>query len=215
VMAPGEWLVVAPSAHARELAGWSLFEAAEPAVQVLAADETVVVLSRSRTPEREVHLDRCTADGVPVLIRPSGGGAVVLASGTLIANIVARTLGNEARPEREFGRFCGRTAAALAACDVTGVEVRGVSDLCLGERKIAGTALRLWRGLVLFQLSLLVDMDLGLIETYLPLPSRQPDYRQGRHHRDFVTSLRAAGYTASVRELGAALRLAFHQELVS
>lgn len=206
--------MVAPSAHARALAGWPLFEAAVPAVQVLPARETVVVLSRSRAPEREVHLERCAADGVPVLVRPSGGGAVVLAPGALTASIVARALGDDARPEREFGRFCARAAAALAACGVTGVEMRGVSDLCIGERKIAGTALRLWRGLVLFQLSLLVDMDLGLIESYLPMPSRQPDYRHGRGHREFVTSLRAAGVAASADELAAALDLGLRRELV-
>lgn len=206
--------MVPPSAHARDLAGWPLFEAAVPEVQVLPARETVVVLSRSRVPEREVHLERCAADGVPVLVRPSGGGAVVLAPGALTASVVARALGDDARPEREFGRFCARAAAALAACGVSGVEMRGISDLCIGERKIAGTALRLWRGLVLFQLSLLVDMDLGLLERYLPMPSRQPNYRQGRGHLDFVTSLRAARRTAAVGELVAALDLAFHEELL-
>lgn len=207
------WFVAPPTAHARDLAGWGLFTAAVPAVQVLAACETVVVLSRSRLPAREVHLDRCAADRIPVLVRPSGGGAVVLAPGALTASVVTRALGAAARPEREFTRFGAGVAAALAACGVGGVQMRGVSDLCLGDRKIAGTALRLWRGLVLFQLSLLVDMDLDLLDRYLPMPSRQPDYRRGRGHRDFVTTLRAAGATASLPELGAALDLALRREL--
>ncbi len=202
------------SAHACELAGWPLFAAAAPALRVLPARETVVVLSRSRQPEREVFLERCAADAVPVLVRPSGGGAVVLAPGALTASIVAPALGAGAFPEREFRRFCGRAASALAACEVEGVEIRGVSDLCLGERKIAGTALRLFRGLVLFQISLLVAMDLALLDRYLPMPSRQPDYRRGRGHRQFVTSLRAAGYAASMEDLSAALELALAAELL-
>lgn len=186
-----------------------------PRVQVLPARETVVVLSRSREPAREVYLERCLEDSVPVVLRPSGGGAVVLAAGALTASIVTRALGGAARPEREFARFCGRATAALAGCGIGGVTQRGVSDLCLGERKIAGTALRLWRGLVLFQLSLLVDMDLGLLERYLPLPSRQPAYRRGRGHLDFVATLRGAGATATMADLAEALDLELRRELAS
>lgn len=208
-----DWLVAPPSPHARALAGWDLFEAARPGLAVLPARETVVVVSRSRRPDREVHLERCAEDGVPVLVRPSGGGAVVLAPGTLAASIVTTAQGPVARPEREFGRLCRRVATALESCGVGTITMRGVSDLCLGDRKIAGTALRLWRGLVLFQVSILVDMDLGLLERYLPMPSREPDYRQGRGHLEFVTSLRAAGTQAGLRELGSALERALGREL--
>jgi lipoate-protein ligase A len=33
-------------------------------------------------------------------------------------------------------------------------------------------------------------MDLDLLEKVLPMPSRQPDYRLNRSHRDFLTNLR-------------------------
>jgi lipoate-protein ligase A len=201
-----EWLVRVPSAHARALAGLDLFVNAVPALRVLSARERVVVVSRSRRPEREVYLDRCAADGVPVVIRPSGGGAVVLAPGALTASIVAAPGGAAAFPEREFRRFCGRVAEALEACGVPGVVMRGVSDLCLGDRKIAGTSLRLWRGLVLFQVSVLVDMNLDLVERYLPMPSRQPGYRQDRGHLAFVTSLREAGSPVREEEVVVALK---------
>ncbi|MCU0292733.1 MAG: hypothetical protein MUF10_12220 [Thermoanaerobaculaceae bacterium] len=204
-MADSGWLICEPSAHAQALAGLDLFASAVPALRVLPARECVVVVSRSRQPEREVHLDRCAADGVPVVIRPSGGGAVVLAPGALTASIVASQSGGTALPEREFRRFCGKVVRALEACGVPDVVMRGVSDLCLGDRKIAGTSLRLWRGLVLFQVSLLIDMDLHLLERYLPMPSRQPEYRQGRTHRAFVTSLREAGCQVREEDVAAAL----------
>ena len=212
-MADPGWLIREPSVHAQALAGLDLFANAVPALQVLPARECVVVVSRSRQPEREVHLDRCAADGVPVVIRPSGGGAVVLAPGAVAASMVAVPLGASSLPEREFRRFCGRVAQALEACGVPDVVMRGVSDLCLGDRKIAGTSLRLWRGLVLFQVSLLLDMDLHLLQRYLPMPSRQPDYRQDRGHLAFVTSLREAGSPVREEEVVRALEQTLGLEL--
>jgi lipoate---protein ligase len=83
--------------------------------------------------------------------------------------------------------------------------MRGVSDLCYGEKKVAGSSLRVARGKVLFQVAVLVDPDLGLIERYLPMPSREPAYRAGRNHRDFLTTMRTQGFTGAVEEVVAAL----------
>ena len=85
---------------------------------------------------------------------------------------------------------------------------QGTSDLTLGDRKIAGTSLRLWRGRVLFQVSVLVDPDLSLLDRYLPEPSRAPAYRAGRRHREFVTSLREAGVAVGRQAVAAALAAA-------
>jgi len=109
-------------------------------------------------------------------------------------------------PEPHFARYCAAVAAALRRCGVGGVVRRGISDLCVGDRKIAGTSLRLWRSRVLFQVSVLVDADVGLIERYLTMPARVPDYRAGRSHRDFVVTLREAGFAATRGEVAEALR---------
>ena len=164
-----------------------------------------MVVSRSRVPEREIFLERCAADRVPVVVRPSGGGAVVLAPGVVAASAVLPADPAARFPEPYFRRCCGAVAAALGALGVPDLEMRGTSDLCLGDRKVAGSSLRLAGGRVLFQVSVLVDPDLGLLDRYLRHPSREPVYRAGRGHAAFVTSLRRAGYTAGVEEVVAAL----------
>jgi len=192
-----------PSEHVLALAGLPLAGAPPPRVEALAAREVAVVLSRSRDAAREVRLDACRRDRVAVVVRPSGGGAVVLAPGVVVAS--ALHLADGGFPDRYFARFCAAAAAALAACGVAPTARLGVSDLCLGDRKIAGTSLRLWRERVLFQISVLVDPDLALLDRYLAEPSRAPAYRAGRPHREFVTSLREAGFAVRREALAAAL----------
>jgi lipoate-protein ligase A len=204
---------MSPSPQALAMAGVDLVSTPAPIVRVEEAREVMVVLSRSRDPGREVFLDRCREDGVAVVVRPSGGGAVVLAPGVVAASVVAPAEAHARFPEPYFRRFCGASAAALAACGATGVTIRGVSDLALGERKVAGSSLRLWQGWVLFQLSVLVDVDVSLLERYLRAPSREPRYRRGRCHRDFVITLRAAGFGVGCAEVVEALRGALEAEV--
>ena len=183
-----------PSPHALSLAGADLEGVAPPVVRVEAAAEVVVVVSRSRDPAGEVYRDRCATDGVPVVCRPSGGGAVVLGPGAIAASVVAANPDRSPFPDPWFRHFGGALVEALGGLGVPGVTPRGVSDLCLGDRKIAGSSLRLAGARVLYQVSLLVDLDVTLIERYLPVPARAPAYRLGRPHREFVTTLRAAGF---------------------
>ncbi len=206
-------LAAPPSPRALALAGVDLIPAAAPVVRVEEAREIVVVLSRSRDPEREVFLDRCRADGVAVVVRPSGGGAVVLARGVVVASAVRVAAPRVRFPEPYFRSFCGAVAGALAACGVAGLEIRGTSDLALGERKVAGSSLRLWQEWVLFQLSVLVDADVGILERYLRAPSREPAYRQGRPHREFVITLQAAGFGVTCAEVVEALHGALAVEV--
>ena len=204
---------VPPSDHARSLAGVDLPAASPPTVRVEAVREVVVVVSRSRDPRREVHIDRCWADRVPVVVRPSGGGAVVLAPGVVAASVLAETAAAGPFPEPYFRLFGDAVARALSTLGIAGAVMRGVSDICLGERKVAGSALRVWRERVLYQVSLLVEVDVGLMERYLPPPSRQPDYRRDRPHREFVITLREAGSRASLASITGALETEFAAEV--
>ena len=194
--------------HALALAGLPVAASQPPCVEAILAREVVVVISRSRDPEREVHLDACRRDRVPVLQRPSGGGAVVLAPGVVVASALHRTSAASVFPDPYFAHFCAATARALGSCGVEGVTRQGVSDLCLGSRKIAGTSLRLWRSRVLFQVSILVDPDLALLDRYLAEPTRAPAYRACRRHREFVTSLHEAGFAVARASVAAALEVA-------
>ncbi len=72
----------------------------------------------------------------------------------------------------------------------------GTSDLVLlgdggldSARKISGNSLRVKRTHFLYHGTLLYDFDLPLVAVCLRTAPRQPEYRSGRAHGDFVANL--------------------------
>jgi lipoate-protein ligase A len=162
------------------------------------------------TPETDINESFCTATGVPIYRRRGGGGAVLLSPGNLVI-----TACYDAR-KKAFATgwilpIAEAVVRALASLGVKGAHVRGLGDVAIGEQKILGSSLYANRQVALFQGSLLVDSDLDLIARYLPHPSKEPDYRRGRSHLDFVTTLRAAGYRLDPSQLHNALEVELQQ----
>lgn len=152
--------------------------------------ETVcVVLGNANQAHVECHLDACQRDKIPVLKRAGGGGAVVLHPGCLIISLGVWV--NHYYRNQEF--FHSINSAVIEclqkhSSDSQIFSQNGLSDITLNGRKVAGTSLFRSRNFLLYQASLLVDLNLPLIERYLAHPSREPEYRQGKSHRDFLTS---------------------------
>lgn len=87
--------------------------------------------------------------------------------------------------------------SALEDLGVKGLSIKGISDITVGDRKILGASLHRRRDVVLYQGSLLVDPEMGMFDRYLKHPKKEPDYRAGRPHREFLTSLVGHGYRIS------------------
>jgi lipoate-protein ligase A len=83
-----------------------------------------------------------------------------------------------------------RHQAALAAILKAPVEIQGHTDLAIGGLKFSGNSQRRKKHCLLFHGSILLHLDIELVEKALPLPSRQPDYRLGRSHSDFLMNLK-------------------------
>lgn len=150
----------------------------------------MVVVGRSSRYEQEVRVAACRSLGVPVLRRTSGGAAIVTGPGCLMyAVVLSYRNWPHLRAIDEAHRFVlGNIAAALAR-SVPDVAHQGTSDLTLRGRKFSGNSLRCRRENMLYHGTLLYDFPLELIDCCLPMPARQPHYRQGRPHDAFVTNL--------------------------
>lgn len=150
-----------------------------------------VVLGYANKAAEEVDLEACRAQGVPVLRRCSGGGTVLQGPGCLNYSLV---LPLDAAPPLASisgaNRFIlERNRDALAAATGLPITLEGHTDLALGGRKFSGNAQRRKRTHLLFHGGILLDFDVRLLTALLRMPARQPDYRLGRSHADFLTRL--------------------------
>ena len=159
-------------------------------LSVWVPEQAMIVLGSSNNPHRECHLEACAQDRVPVLKRRGGGGAVVLHPGCVVLS-----LGLWVEHPYQNDRYFSWINQAVIRClrlqwpKLTQLEEKGISDLALGTRKLAGTSLFRSRNYLLYQASVLVEAGCGLMNRYLNHPGREPEYRQGRPHRDFVAGL--------------------------
>ncbi|HET9237604.1 MAG TPA: hypothetical protein VFO10_10155 [Oligoflexus sp.] len=163
------------------------------ATEVWIPEAPMVVLGRGNKVEKEVNVRACVEDGIPILKRLGGGGTVLLHSGCLIVSLglwVKEFYAND-----RYFRLLNQSVIDCLNRELPQLafDQRGHSDIVHGQLKIAGTSLFRSRNYLMYQASILIDMQIEWIEKYLAHPSLEPDYRKGRSHRDFLTDLGALG----------------------
>ena len=150
-----------------------------------------VVLGYSNKMDTEVKRLACQKSGIPILRRSSGGGAVLQGPGCLNFSLILKTNGcAPLKSVRDTNRFIlERHREALEPILKRKIEVQGTSDLAIGGLKFSGNAQRRKRRFLLYHGTFLLDFDIKLVERWLPMPSRQPAYRQNRPHGEFLMNL--------------------------
>lgn len=148
----------------------------------------MVVKARS-TPLSDCHLSTCQSLDIEVKKRLGGGGAVVLYEGCVVIS-----LGMWVDRFFESQMFFSLINQALIwvlthLLHLHGVYQDGHSDLVYRDQKCLGGSLFRSKRYLLYQGSLLVDLDLNLINRCLAHPATEPSYRQGKSHNQFLTSL--------------------------
>jgi lipoate-protein ligase A len=156
--------------------------------------EHFVVLGYSNRSRAEVHLDSCQALGIPVFRRCSGGGTVLQGPGCLNYSLTLRieTDSPLAGITTANAFIMNRHRDALNPLLNDNILIQGHTDLTFNGLKFSGNSQRRKRRFLLFHGSFLLGADLALIERVLPMPSRQPPYRQNRSHQEFLTNLRVS-----------------------
>ncbi|MBC8097010.1 MAG: lipoate--protein ligase family protein [Akkermansiaceae bacterium] len=163
-----------------------------------------VVVGYGNSVATEVMQDSCAARGIPILRRPSGGGTVVQGPGCLNYSLVLKV--TETGPLRSIPSanqfIMERNRATLERLLGRPVAVRGHTDLAINGLKFSGNAQRRKKQALLFHGALLLNFDLTLISHVLPMPSKEPDYRLNRAHKDFLTNLEVSSdlIKAALRE---------------
>lgn len=153
-------------------------------------DRPVAVIGRGSKITGEVDLDYCQANDIPVLRRCSGGAAIVAGPGCLMYSVVISChLHPELRRIDEAHRWVMTRLLAGISRQNPDALWQGTCDLTLANRKFSGNSLRVARNHILYHGTILHSADLAQIARCLTTPPRQPDYRGGRDHSDFITNL--------------------------
>ena len=175
--------------------------------------ESFVVVGYANKVAAEVNVAACETRGIPILRRCSGGGTVVQGPGCLNYTLVLRITADG--PLHNIGianQFIMRqNRAAIATLNTQpptlNVAIRGHTDLVISERKFSGNSQRRRKHFLLFHGTFLLNFDLALVSELLPMPSKQPDYREHRAHTEFLMNL-----NLSAEKVKAALRQAWKAE---
>jgi lipoate-protein ligase A len=163
-----------------------------------------VVVGYANKVASEVNVEACEARDIPILRRCSGGGTVVQGPGCLNYALILRITAdgptrnistanqfimerNRAAIESAIGNL-PRQGASTAGRQ-SAIQVQGHTDLALDGLKFSGNSQRRRKHFLLFHGTFLLSFDLKLVGELLPMPSKQPDYRQGRSHGAFVINL--------------------------
>ncbi len=151
-----------------------------------------VVVGYSNRVTAEVNVAACEERGIPILRRFSGGGAVLQGPGCLNYTLVLRNerAGSFGDIGQSYHRVLDRHRQVCARLTSEQVGIRGTSDLAIAGWKFSGNSQHRKQRYTVFHGTFLLNFDLSLIEACLPLPSRQPAYRQDRSHESFLRNLR-------------------------
>jgi lipoate---protein ligase len=179
-------------------------QAGAPQFRVYEPATLAAVLGASGKPEQDLLLGHLDSDGVPWMRRRGGGGTVVLGPGQVVLAVVTEV--SSPYRNREYAAAINAWfVEALSDLGVAGVHPEGISDLAIGQKKIVGTSIYRTRLTLFYQASLLVSNDIAIFTRYLAMPVKVPEYRRGRSHEDFCTTLARAGHPLAVQDVITAL----------
>ena len=183
-------------------------DAMQPDSLVWVPEQTVIVLGQSNDADGAVWTEMAYADGIPVIKRPSGGQTVILTPNTVVISVrlISERLEN---PRVYFSQVNDIIIKTLRDMEVKNLGQQGISDVTIGEKKILGSSIYRKKNLVFYHAVLNVAESPDFIGKYLKHPSKEPEYRAGRRHEDFVTSIRESGYGFTPEEIKEALEQAF------
>ena len=164
-------------------------------------DKTYIILGRSnRIAEDSIHVNKALENGVEIYKRPSGGEAVILTPDTLVIS-VKLPIDNPIKTHHYFKLINNSIIAALTELGVKQLGNKGISDISIGIKKILGSSIYRKQKTIFYHAVLNVSEPIETISMYLKHPKREPDYRRGRDHHEFVTSLKQEGYEIPVKQL--------------
>ena len=186
------------------LPDFNIYAKNENAFFIWQPEQTYIVLGTSNKPGDSLITENIINDNIAVYKRPTGGHSVVLTVNTIVISVL-QLEDNLKPPKVLFQKINSKIILALEHLGVKQLSYKGISDIAIAEKKILGSAIYRNKEKNFFHAVLNISESADLFERYLKHPVKEPDYRKGRLHKDFVTSLKQEGYNFSNEEVMEAL----------
>ena len=176
-------------------------------------DKRYIILGASNKAEIALNVENVKRDNITVLKRPSGGQTVMLTPNNLII-AVAFHQPNGLQPKDVFDHINLLIISVLEKEKIHNLSLKGISDIAIDGKKISGSAIYRKKDVLLYHAVINIGEPATTFERYLKHPTKEPDYRNGRRHSDFVTSLKEIGYTKSYEDLQNIMSQSFEMSLL-
>ena len=173
-------------------------------------DKIYVVLGASNNPALALNIDNVMNDNIPVLKRPSGGQTVILTPNNIVIAAVFFDK-KSLHPKDVFQDINKLIISTIEQVGINNLSQMGISDITMAGKKILGSSIYRSKEALLYHAVLNLGEPASTFERYLKHPTKEPDYRQGRSHSEFVTSLKEIGYTKSYHHMENELSLTFER----
>jgi lipoate-protein ligase A len=181
---------------------------------------SAVSIGKFQNIENEVQLDKCKKYGVDVVRRITGGGAVYHdTEGEITYSVVANKKDLKAENiNAVYAKFYGGIAEALKILGINADFNEGNAKTCpnltVNSKKISGSAQSHKKGVVLQHGTLLIDVDLEEMFTFLRVPWAKTCIEVINVAKNKITSTKKElGKTVSVEEVNNALSEGFKKAL--
>ena len=163
-------------------------------------DNTYIILGASNRPDDSLFVENVMRDNITVLKRPSGGHAVMLTPNNIVIAVVFPNV-QTLQSKNVFHNINTLIISAMEELGINNLSLKGISDIAISGKKILGSAIYRNKDKLLYHAVLNLSEPASTYEKYLKHPLKEPDYRNGRKHIDFVTSLKDSGYTGTYDKL--------------
>jgi len=132
-------------------------------------NEPSIIIGKNQNTAEEINAGYVAANGIHVVRRLSGGGAVYHDLGNLSFSFITN---DDGRSFHNFRKFTEPVAAALKEMGVQ-AEVTGRNDIQVGERKISGNAQYAAKGRMFSHGTLLFNSDLDRVQLALKVSAEK------------------------------------------
>jgi lipoate-protein ligase A len=157
-------------------------------ISLMSPDRPYVCIGYHQDLDKEIDLDYCRAEDIPVLRREVGGGAVYLDGGQLFVHLIFHREDLPRQVEEIYKLFIGPIVKTYRRIGIEASH-RPLNDIVVGDRKIGGTGIAAIGEATVMAGSLMFDFDTKTMARALKVSSEKMRDKIYQSLQDYMTTI--------------------------